>query len=181
MTRRPSMLDRVAGRMMDLDSPAYGDERERAVFMEASSFGLTTGLYTGLLSALAAAVFGFMLLPVILLVVTILPAAAALWYARRRNVDVQKLAENAGARSTMVSIVVFGAMMVLTFAAMTYTVFTGHPLLPAPRLEVTPGEGFFGGMAQGAVIGGMIGGFAAIVGGILSFRRAHRHPDESDQ
>ena len=81
----------------------------------------------------------------------------------------------------MVSIVVFGAMMVLTFAAMTYTVFTGHPLLPAPRLEVTPGEGFFGGMAQGAVIGGMIGGFAAIVGGILSFRRAHRHPDESDQ
>ena len=178
MTRRPSMLDRVAGRLMDLDSPAYGDERERAVFMEASSFGLTTGLYTGLLSALAAAVFGFMLLPVILLVVTILPAAAALWYARRRNVDVQKLAENAGARSTMVSIVVFGAMMVLTFAAMTYTVLTGAPLVPAPRLDVTPGEGFLGGMAQGAVVGGIIGGLAAIVGGMLSFRRARRHRDD---
>lgn len=181
MTHRPSMLDRVAGRMMDLDSPAYGDERERAVFMEASSFGLTIGLYAGLLSALVASVFGFVLLPVVLLVVTILPAAAAVWYARRREVDVTKLAENAGARSTMVTIVVFGAVMVLTFAAMTYTVFTGLPLLPAPRLEVTPGEGFFGGMAQGAVIGGMIGGLAAIIGGILSFRRAHRHPDESDR
>ncbi|MBG6226508.1 hypothetical protein IWX63_003107 [Arthrobacter sp. CAN_A2] len=86
----------------------------------------------------------------------------------------QKLAENAGARSTMVSTVVFGVMMTLTFAAMTYTVFTGQPLLTLPRIEVTPGEGFFGGMAQGAVVGGMIGGLATIVGSLLSFMRANR-------
>ncbi len=181
MTHRPTMLDRVAERIMDLDSPAYGDERERAVFMEASSFGLTTALYAGLVSAFVASVFGFLLLPVVLLVVTLLPSGAAVWYARRRDVDVQKLAENAGARSTMVSIVVFGAMMTLTFAAMTYTVFAGHALLAAPRIEVTPGEGFIGGMAQGAVVGGMIGGLAAVIGGVFSFRRARRHRDGSDR
>jgi uncharacterized iron-regulated membrane protein len=179
MTQKPNRLDRVAERIMDLESPAYGDERERAVFMEASSFGLTTALYLGLLSTLIAAVFGFLLLPVALLVVTLLPSGAAVWYARRRDVNVQKLADKAGARSTMVNAVVFSAVMLLAFAAMTYTVFIGDPLLPVPRLEVTPGEGFFGGMAQGAVIGGMIGGLAGIIGGVLSFRSARRRRNGS--
>ncbi|PPB50362.1 hypothetical protein C4K88_00090 [Arthrobacter pityocampae] len=181
MTHRPNKLDRVAERIMDLDSPAYGDERERAVFMEASTFGLTTALYAGLVSAFLASVFGFLLLPVVLLVVTLLPSGAAVWYARRRNVNVQMLAETAGARSTMVSTVVFGAMMTLTFAAMAYTIFAGQPLLTISRIEVTPGEGFFGGMAQGAVVGGMIGGLAAIIGSLLSFRRANRLREARDR
>lgn len=174
MTHEPNGLDRLAGRLMDLDSPAYGDERERSVLMESSSFGLTTGLYMGLLIAFVASTFGHILLPVALLVMTILPSAATHWYARRRGVNLQKLAEDSGARSAMVSIVVAGALMVLVFAAMTYTVFAGQPLLTAPRVEVTPGEGVFGGMAQGAVVGGMIGGVAAIIGGVLGFRRATR-------
>lgn len=57
MTRRESRLDRMAERVMDLDSPAYGDERERALFMESCAFGLTTGLFLGFLSALGAALF----------------------------------------------------------------------------------------------------------------------------
>jgi len=179
MTRRRNVLDRVAERVMDLDSPAYGDERERAVFMESNSFGLTSGFYVGLLGAVVASIFGLVLLPAALLVMTILPAAAALWYARRRGVDLQKLAENAGARSTMIGIVVYGAAGVLTSAAMTYTVFTGQPVLPVPPLEVTPGQGFMGGMAQGAVVGGMLGGAATIVGGVYSYRRANRRRQTS--
>ncbi|MEX5270000.1 hypothetical protein [Kocuria sabuli] len=175
MTRRDNFLDRAAQRIMDLDSPAYGDERERAVFMEASSFGLTTGLFIGLLGALVASVFGLLLLPVVLLVLTVLPSAAALWYAGRRGVKLQELAENAGSRSTTVNTVVIGAAMVLTFAAMTYTVLTGHPVLPAPSLEATPGEGLLGGMAQGALIGGMLGGLALIIGSVRDFRRTSRH------
>lgn len=174
MTRKRNVLDRVAERIMDLDSPAYGDERERAVFMESSSFGLTTGIYAGLLGAVLAAVFGLLLLPVVLLATAVLPSFAALWYAKRRDVDLQKLADNAGARSMMVNAVVLGAAMVLAFAAMTYTVFTGQPVLPAPSFRVTPGEGFLGGIAQGALVGGMLGGLAAIVGGVLSSRRTNR-------
>jgi len=174
MTQRRNLLDRITDRVMDLDSPAYGDERERAVVMESSSFGLTTGLYLGLLGALIASVFGLLLLPSVLLVLTILPSLATMLYARRRHVDLHQLVEHSGARSTMVSTVVFGAGMVLTFAAMTYTVFAGQPLVVAPSFDVTPGEGFFGGMAQGAVVGGMLGGLAAIIGGIYSYRRANR-------
>lgn len=179
MTHRPNMLDRFAGRMMDLDSPAYGDERERAVVMEASSFGLLMGVYGGLLSALVASVVGFVLLPLVLLAGTILPSAAALWYAKRREVSMEQLAETNAATTTMVHTVVFGAVGVLTFAAMTYTVFTGLGLLPVPRFDVTSGEGAWGGAVRGGVIGGMLGSLGVIIGGALSFRRAHRHSDES--
>lgn len=174
MTRRQSMLDRMAERVMDLDSPAYGDERERAVFMEASTFGLTTGLYVGLLGAVVSSLFGLILLPVALLMMTILPAAATSWYARRRGVDVQKLVDRAGDRTTMINVVTTGSAMVLTSALMSYTVFTGDPLLTPPSFDVTPGEGFWGGLAQGAVVGGMLGGLAAVVGGVIGFRRGQR-------
>jgi len=181
MRRRRTALDRMAERIMDLDSPAYGDERERAVFMESSSFGLTTGLYVGLLGAVVASMFGLVLLPVALLIVTVIPAFATLWYARQRGVDLQELAENAGARSTMIGLVAYSAAMVVAFAAMTYTVFTGEPVLHAPSLEVTPGEGLLGGMAQGAVVGGMLGGLAAIVGGIHSYRQVNRRRQTPDR
>lgn len=176
MTHSGNLLDRLVERVMDLGSPAYGDERERAVFMESSSFGLAAGLYAGLLGAVIASVFGLVLLPVVLLSLSILPSCAALWYAKRRDVDLQKLAENAGARSTMVNIVLCGVAMVLTFAAMTYSVLTGQPILPAPPLEVARGEGFVGGMAHGALIGGMLGGLAVIVAGMREFRRRNPRP-----
>jgi hypothetical protein len=174
MTTNRTLLDRFAERVMDLDSPAYGDERERAVSMEANTFGLTAGLYVGLLAAALFSLFGLLLLPVALLVFSVLPSAVATWYARRRGVNLHKLAENAGSRSTMVAIAIYGVALMLTFAAMAYTVFAGQPIISAPSIEVTPGEGFLGGMAQGAVIGGILGGLAAVVGGALSFRRANR-------
>lgn len=181
MTRRRTVLDRLSDRVMDLDSPAYGDERERAVFMEASSFGLTTGLLAGVLGASVSALFGLVLLPIALLVVTLLPAGAAVWYAKRRGVDLQELADRAGARSTLVYAFVLGGGAVLTFAAMTWTVFTGEGLIPPPSVDVVPGEGFLGGMAQGAVIGGVLGGLAAIVGTVLARRKAGRGPAAGDR
>ena len=57
---------------------------------------------------------------------------------------------------------------------MAYTVFAGQPLISPPQFDVTPGEGFLGGMAQGAVVGGMIGGAAAIIGGVSGYRGANR-------
>jgi hypothetical protein len=174
MTRDKTALDRMADRVMDLDSRAYGDERERAVFMESSSFGLTTALYLGLFGAIVSAVLGLVLVPVLLLAMVILPGAAAAWYARRRGVDLQQLAENAGERSTMIALVSFGAGTVLTFGAMSYSVISGDPLLSPPSIDVTFGDGFAGGAAQGALVGGMIGGLAAVAGVVHSYRRASR-------
>lgn len=174
MAHKDNVLDRMSDRMMDLKSPAYGDERERAVFMESSNFGLSIGLYVGLLGAMIAAMFGLLLLPVALVIMTILPATATHWYASRRGVNLQSLADNSGARSTMIHIVVASAVASLTFAGMAYTVFSGQPLVPLPSLDVTPGEGILGGMAQGAVIGGILGGLAGVAGGMYSYRKAKR-------
>lgn len=172
--RHPSMLDRAADRVMDLDSAAWGDERERAVFTESSSFGLTTALYAGYLGAVIASLFGLILLPVALLLVVNLPAAAATWYAKRRNVNLRDLAEKAGARSTMLNGVFFSVAMAATCAALAYTVFTGHSVLPTPSLAGLSEVAFFRGLAQGAVVGGMIGALAALVGSVFSYRRANR-------
>lgn len=184
MMRRRNMLDRMAERVMDLDSPAYGDERERVVFMEANSFGLTIGLYLGFLGAAVASLFGLVLLPVALLVMAYCPSMVAAWYATRRGVDFKKVVEDATARSAtdarslMITTVTLGATTVLTFAAMAYTVFTGQPVLPTPSLGVTPGEGILGATVRGAIIGAMIGamlgGLAAIVGSVRDFRRTRR-------
>ena len=174
MNQRNSVFDRLTDRVMNLDSPAYGDERERTVFMEASSFGLTIGLYAGLAGAVVSAAFGLILVPTVLLVLTILPAAATQWYARRRGVHLNALAEEAGARSTLVTMVAVCALIALTFAAMTYTVFAGQPLLPFPSVTVTPGDGLLGGAAQGAVVGGMVGAVAGIIGSVFSYRKANR-------
>lgn len=172
MTRSDNLFDRMSDRVMDLDSPTYGDERERSVYMESSSFGLTIGLYTGLFGAVIASLFGLMLLPVGLLIMTILPWAATHWYARRRGVNINALAGNSGARSTLIGFVVSGAGMALAFAGMAYTVFAGQSLLPGPSLEVIPGEGFFGGFIEGAVVGGILGGFITVIGGVYSYRKA---------
>lgn len=174
MTNSGNALDRAAAGVMDLDSPAYGDERQRSVFMEAGHFGLTIGLYLGLFVALMASVFGLLLLPVVLLLVTVLPSAATHWYARRRGVNINSLAERSGARSTLVSIIVACSTVTLTFAGMSYTVFAGQPLVSPPSIGVTPGEGLLGGMAEGAVVGGMLGGLAGIVGALFAHRKAKR-------
>lgn len=180
MARDDTFLDRMSERVMDLESPAYGDERERAVIMESGHFGMTVGLYVGLVGAFVASLFGLILLPVLLLVLTVLPSAAYQWYARKRGVDPNRLAEKSVARSTMWGFVIFGSGMALTFAGMACTVFAGQPLLTAPQLEVVPGEGFLGGMAQGAVVGGILGGLATVVGGVLSYRRANRKAMDGD-
>ncbi|AVZ38449.1 MULTISPECIES: hypothetical protein [unclassified Dietzia] len=174
MTQRDSVFDRWSDRVMNLDSPVYGDERERTVFMEASSFGLTIGLYAGLAGAVVSAAFGLILLPVVLLALTILPAAATQWYAWRRGVHLNALVERSGARSAMVTMVGGCALVALVFAAMTVTVFAGQPLLPTPSVTLTPGQGPLGGAAQGAVIGGMIGAVAGMIGSVVSYRKARR-------
>lgn len=175
MKRRRHVSDRMANQVMDLDSPAYGDERERAVFMESSAFGMSIGIYAALGAAIAASAFGLVLLPVALVCTVVLSAIAMEWYAGRRGVDVQALAKQAGDRSTLTNFIIIGGAMLLVSCAIGYGMIIGQPLLTAPSVSITPGEGFLGGMAQGAVIGGLIGSLAMILKGVLNYRRAQRN------
>jgi hypothetical protein len=174
MKRNNGMLDRAADRLMDLDSPAYGDERERGLFMEASTFGLTLGMYLNLAAAFLAAVFGQLLLPVVLLVLMSAPSWATLWYGRRRGIDVTEMAGRASARSrTLPVAVIFGGML-LVFAVMSYTVSTGHGLFPVPEIDPT------GDAMQGGVVGGTIGAAVGAVVSLLLMARRSRRRRSSD-
>jgi hypothetical protein len=170
-------LGRAADAVMALDSPTYGDERERAASMEAATFGFTIGIYVNLAVALVAAVLGGLLLPAVLLMVMAVPTWSAIWWASvRHGVDISDLADRGEPRrQTTVRLVVVGGMF-LTVAAMAYTVFTGDGLVATPHVDVTGPDtgGLVGGLVQGGVVGGMIGLLAAGVLSTVKKRRAAR-------
>ncbi|GAA2114461.1 hypothetical protein [Kocuria atrinae] len=176
MTRKDTVMGHMADQVMDLDSPAYGDERERSVFMESSTFGLTIALYLGAAGAFTAALFGYLLLPAALLAMIACPSLAASWYAKRKGVDIQMMAETAGARSTVVNAAIFSGAMVLTCAVVSYTLWTGDSLLAAPSVDPVKNGGFLRGFLLGAAVGGMAGGLAGLFGLIQGLRKAKRSP-----
>ncbi|MPV36122.1 hypothetical protein [Georgenia subflava] len=177
MSRRQNALDRGVARLMSLDSPVYGDERERGVFMEASAFGVTIGIYASLLGAVVAAVLGQLLLPVVLVLATFVPSVAAMWYAGRRGVELEELARRGSLRDRLVhTLVVFGAL-VLVLASMLYTVFTGHGLIEVPAVELEATSGVLQSLVKGALIGGIGGG---IVGVVMTARRSRRVARDRD-
>lgn len=180
-TNDQSMLGRAADRLMDLDSPVYGDERERALVMEAYTFGATATVYVCLGGAVVSAVLGSLLLPVALLVASTLPSLASTWYARRRGVDLLAMSERATPRErrTAVLVVVVGTLVVL--GAMLVTVRTGHGLVTVPEPTGTVSE-VLDDVLVGAILGAMGGGVLGLV--VQLMRRRTRptadHPEHGD-
>ncbi|PYF98431.1 hypothetical protein SAMN05216184_11188 [Georgenia satyanarayanai] len=153
-------LDRAADRLMALGSASYGDERERAVFMAATTFGYMVTTYVSIAVALVAALFGQLLLPVVVLLLVGLPSWSAIWYSGRRGVDVTELAFRAEPRiKRTVGALTFGGFA-LVLAALAVTVFTGHGLLELPALDTS---GALGSMVKGGVVGGAGGLLVAAV------------------
>lgn len=187
MTSKLRAIDRAVDRMMDLDSPTYGDERERSVFMAAATFGMTLGMLTCLAVAVVAAVLGALLLPVVALILMGVPSWATISYARRRGVAVDELADRGtpGQKAWSMAIVFGGA--VITMAAMAYTVFTGHGLVQVPSIEIAGPHaiGVAPSMVRGGIIGGAVGAclglLAMIIGPRLRARRAAAAPEEVDE
>ncbi|MEE6273461.1 hypothetical protein [Georgenia wangjunii] len=176
MKNTKGALDRAADRLMGADSPTYGDERERAVFMEASTFGNTIGIYVSLAAALVAALLGQVLLPVVLLLVMATPTWVAMWYASRRDVDISAMADLADRRTKVtVAVVTFGGI-VLVGAAMLYTVMAGHGVIPVPDIDLGAGgsDGVGASMVRGGLIGAIGGGLVAAVLSVRGSRKRAR-------
>lgn len=177
MSSRQSRVDRAVERVMDLDGTVYGDERERAVFMEATTFGFTLGTFVTLGAAAATALTGAVLMPAVLLVVLAVPAWSTSWYANRCGVDLNDVIDRVGGRSKVPTMVAMFGGIVVTVAAMAYTVFTGQGLVVPPAVDVfgPDATGVAASLVRGAVIGGLggtvIGLVALIVGSRLRARR----------
>lgn len=172
-------LDSLAARLMKLDSPVYGDERERGVVLEATGFGWTVGHYLAGLFALGAVATGHVAMSVVLLVAACVPVFAAQWYASRRQVDFTALAlRDPGAvrRSRTVALV----FVALFCVALGFLGFAGRPLVPLPAVS---DEAFRGGL-QGAAVGGAIGALCGLAWQAVAARRGRRRPqldaDEPD-
>lgn len=176
MTRTNRARDRAADRLLALDSASYGDERERAVFMEATTFGYMPTIYVSIAVAVVTAVLGQLLLPVVLLLLVGLQSWATIWYAGRHGVDVSDLAFRAETHlKRNAGIVVFGGFAVV-LAALGYTVFTGHGLLELPALDL--GSGALGSALRGGVVGGGGGLLVGAVVMAVKGRRRTRVPAE---
>jgi hypothetical protein len=161
-TNDHSVLGRAADRMMDLDSPVYGDERERALVMEAYTFGATATVYVCIGGAVVSAVLGGLLLPAVLLVAATLPSFASIWYARRRGVDLLAMSERATPRERRTAVLTLVGGMLVVLGAMLFTVRTGHGLVPLPEPSGTVSEVLDDALV-GAILGGMGGGLVGLV------------------
>ena len=179
MTRKDGRIDRTLDQIMALDSPVYGDERERALFMESATFGMTIGIFASLAAAIVSAIFGALVLPVVLLLLAALVSWATMYYAKRRGVDVNELVGRVALRDRARTIVVTFGGIVLVLAAIAYTVFTGHGLVEPPDLDLIgpDASGVGASMVRGAVIGAFGGGLVGLVASIVGSRR--RPADDS--
>lgn len=173
MNRAHGAIGRAADRVMALDNTSYGDERERAIFMEAATFGYVVTTYVTMGVALVAALLGALLFPVVLMVLVGLLSWSTIWYAGRRGVDVHQLAFRAEKRrQRSVAAVVFGGFA-LILAAMAYTIFAGSGLVPVPEFDVAgpDASGVLPSMVRGAVVGG---GGGLLVGAVVLAVKSRR-------
>lgn len=175
-TTQQSLGRRLTDRIMDHDSPAHGDERERAVVTEASSFALTVGIFANIAVALVAAVLGAIALPVALVILAAVPAVATSWYAKQRAVDLDELASRVSPMSRVGTMVAVFAGILLVVIALGWTVFTGHGLitLPTPDVLGPDATGVAASMVRGAVIGGSVGVFIGFFALLIGMRRKAR-------
>lgn len=168
--------DKLAEAVVRPDSPAYGDERERAVVTEASTFGMQVGTYLCFAGALITALFGNILAPVVLIVAGTVPSYSMIWYAKRRGVDAHALAARASVRSVGVALTLVAISLVGSAAAIAFTIWQGEgilPGLPFAGIELSPYVGV--GMAVGAVLGLILA-----VRGVAKDRRKALEPESAD-
>lgn len=167
MNQNRNVLDRAAEKILQLDSASYGDERERAVYTEAATFGMTASLYIGFVGAFITALLGLILVPILLVVFSVIPIYCTMWYAGRRGVNTMDLASRASDRSLTFQAIFTLSTLLLTIGAMGFTGWAGRgpiPLVDAVVISADTmeslGSGALMGGAIGAVIGVLATGFA---------------------
>lgn len=176
VSRKPSTLSAAVDRLMN-STQGPGDERERAIAAKASSFGVVMGIYAGLLLALTTAVFGSLLVPVVIFILLGVSSWSAIWYAHRHHVDLHALASQAGAFAKASAFAAVAGGFLLILGAMAVTIFTGHPLIDLPAAELTGpnATGTGASFVRGAIIGGFLGCAGGLAALLISIKKPARN------
>lgn len=168
--------DKLAAAVVQPDSPAYGDERERAILTEASTFGMHVGTYLCFAGALVTALFGHILAPIVLVIAGTVPSYSMVWYAQRRGVDAHRLAARATTRSIAATVALVAVSLVGSAAAIAFTIWQGESILPGlpfNDIGLSPYVGV--GMAVGTVLG-----LTVAILGLAKDRRRARERDSAE-
>ncbi|WP_051477048.1 hypothetical protein [Arthrobacter sp. Br18] len=173
MNQNRNVLDRAAERILQLDSASYGDERERAVYTEAATFGMTASLYMGIIGAFITALLGLILVPILLVVFSVIPMYCTMWYAGRRGVNTMDLASRASDRSLTFQAVFTLSVLLLTIGAMGFTGWAGRGLIPLVD-AVSISADTMESLGSGAVMGGAVGAVLGVLATGFAIRQARR-------
>lgn len=170
-----STLDRAADRLLMLDSPIYGDERQRRVTLEACALGWVLGVFATQLAGVLAATLGAVGASIGFMVLAILLTVPTLWYAKRRAVSMDELARR-DPRLLRLSQAASFFIMAAWCAALAFYAYAGYPLLDLgdPFSLENGGSDVVGGMAIGGLVGGCAGGLMQLV---MSRRKSKPEPE----
>lgn len=156
-----------------------GDEREQSVYNAGGTLGMYTGMYLCFSTALGFALFGHVLVPMVLIILAAVPSLIMIFYSERRGVDAFAILARNQSRTVGASNAAGLVLVLLIVAAMLYTTISGAGLL---EFEFAPAwaerlESVGRGAAQGAV-----GGYLWAVTLVRRRRREHEAeltaPDE---
>ena len=97
---RPGRLERLGDRFLNLESPTYGDERERAVVLAASSLAFSVGLVALMAFTIVLALTGLPTVGFALWILAVLISLTMTGYAKAKGVDIQALGSRGSGRLT---------------------------------------------------------------------------------
>lgn len=179
MTRKTSFADRTAEHLINTDGVGYGDERERNIALEAQSLGMQLAVILSWMGALLLALVGQIGAPIALLVAPLMPGLGVMWYSKRRGVDSYLLMSRAPLPHTLGRTAVYGLILFLTIAALTYRTYFGEGLLDINiQIEVV-GADLQRAMASFALLGTGLGVLVALGWmWLLIWSRRRRDRDE---
>lgn len=153
-----------------------GDEREQSVFNAGGLYGMYIGMCMCLFTALVFALFGHVLVPMVLIVLAAIPSLVMFKYAEKRGVDAFAVLARSRSRAAGAGNAASLAILLVIAAAMFYTTWTGTGLL-----EFQVGQTWasrFGSAANGVAIGAGLGAVLGFLGAVWAVRNRHKQQQD---
>lgn len=123
-----NIVDNSAEKLAKGDDGAW-DERERAVYAEAATFGLTLGILAWWGVAMLLALIGQTAAALVLLFSSVIPALSTIWYASRRKVSSLEILGAWSLRRTMAITALMTTMAAVTLIGVLHSLLNGQGIV----------------------------------------------------
>lgn len=170
-------MERHKAQLLEEGRAAQGDEREQSVLNAGGMHGMYIGMCLCLFTALVFALFGHVLVPMVLIFLTAIPSLVMFSHAEKRGVDAFAVLARSRSRAAGATNAASLAILLLIAAAMFYTTFTGAGLLEFQVDHTWASR--FSSAANGVAIGAGLGAVLGYLGAVWAVRsRRKQQQDE---